>query len=469
MGQTFLSVGIDIGTTTTQIVFSRLTIDQQIQNSGKASISDRQIIYRSAIYYTPLSSPSKVDTHAIANIIKAEYKLAGFSPSDINSGAVIITGETARKENALAISNSLSLAAGKFVVATAGPELEAILSGQGAGAALLSEKTTDKVINFDIGGGTTNASVFFDGQAEETPFALDIGGRLIKFSLERTITYISPRLVSLINALNIPLYIGYRCKLTDLHILCRQLAAILLDYSNGGNGGIYGNALLITAAPPNQHYHTIMFSGGVAEYIYHPVPTISWKSILKFQDIGVILGKCINELFLSSGSKIVQPKETIRATVIGAGIYSMSISGSTVNIDEEILPLRDIPVIRLQNNIFFLPNAWELIAKKLAVYKESSVAIAFAGPKSPSYHELKTIAKCLATAHALTQLESNPLIVVLEHDFAKALGQTLRPLFPLEKKIVCIDRIAVQESSYIDVGLPLGNVLPVVIKTLAFH
>jgi ethanolamine utilization protein EutA len=469
MGETFLSVGIDIGTTTTQIVFSRLTIkQQQIQDSGKASISDRQIIYRSAIYYTPLSSPSKVNAEAIANIIKYEYKLAGFSPSDIHSGAVIITGEAARKENALALSSTLSLAAGKFVVATAGPELEAILSGQGAGAANLSEKTTDKVINFDIGGGTTNASVFFDGQAE-TPFALDIGGRLIKLSLNRTITYISPRLRPLINALDIPLYLGYQCKLTDLYKLCRQLAAILLDYSNGSKGGIYGNSLLITAAPPTQHYHKIMFSGGVAEYIYHPIQTISWESILKFQDIGIILGKCINELFLSSGLQIVQPKETIRATVIGAGIYSMSVSGNTVNIDEEILPLRDIPVIRLQENIFYLPNACELIAKKLAVYKESSVAIAFAGPKSPSYNELKAIATCLANADALIQLKTTPLVVVLEHDFAKALGQTLRPLLPSEKRIVCIDRIAVQESSYIDIGRSIGNVLPVVIKTLAFH
>jgi Ethanolamine utilization protein, possible chaperonin protecting lyase from inhibition len=469
MGETFLSVGIDIGTTTTQIVFSRLTIEQQqIQNSGKATISDREIIYRSAIYYTPLSSPSKVNSRAIANIIKAEYKLAGFSPSDIHSGAVIITGETARKENALAISNTLSLAAGKFVVATAGPELEAILSGQGAGAAQMSEKITDKVINFDIGGGTTNVSVFFNGQAE-TPFALDIGGRLIKFSVNRTITYISPRLKPLINALNIPLYIGFQCNLADIYTLCRQLAAILLDYTNGSKGGIYGKDLLITAAPRSQHYHTVMFSGGVAEYIYHPIADISWESILKFQDIGIILGKCINELFLSSGLQILQPKETIRATVIGAGIYSMSISGSTVNIDEEILPLRDIPVIKLQENIFYLPNADKFIAEKLAVYKESSVAIAFAGPKSPSYNELKAIAKCLATADALIHLESNPLIVVLEHDFAKALGQTLRPLLPLKKKVVCIDRIAVKESSYIDIGRPIGNVLPVVIKTLAFH
>jgi len=468
MGQTFLNVGIDIGTTTTKIIFSRLTITEQVHNLEKASITNREVVYSSAIYYTPLNSPSKIDALALSNIIKKEYKLAGFSPSDIHSGAIIITGETARRENASAITNALSLSAGKFVVAAAGPELQAILSGQGAGTALMSEKTTDKVINFDIGGSTTKVSVFFDGQAE-IPFAFDIGGRLIKFSIDRSITYISPRLMPIINALNIPLYLGCHCNLADLYRLCRQLASILLDYSSGGDGGIYGKTLLITDAPLSQQYRTIMFSGGVAEYIYNPVAEISWRNILKFYDIGIILGKCINELFMSSTFTIIKPKETIKATVIGAGIYSMSISGNTVNIDEEVLPLRNIPVINLPGNVFSLPNASAFIAAKMAVYKDSLVAIAFAGPKSPSYKELKIIAKCLADAYHLTKLNKQPIIIVLEHDFAKALGQTLRSLFPIDKKIVCIDKIIVQKNSYIDIGRPMENILPVIIKTLNFH
>lgn len=468
MEKDFLSVGIDIGTTTTQIIFSRLMVKPQTYNSSQGTISNRQILYRSNIHFTPLSSETEINAAKVAEIVQKEYSLAGFQPEDIDSGAVIITGETARKENAAAISEALSLASGKFVVATAGPELEAVLAGQGAGAAALSKKNTGKVINFDIGGGTTNASVFFDGQSE-TPFALDIGGRLIRFTDNYLIEYISPRLQPIIKDLKLPLAVGWPFQISDVHLLCLKLAEILLDYCCSGNGGAFAPSLLISPPPPQQSYDVIMFSGGVAEYIYNPSCSTSSADLLKYHDIGIILGGCINELFTSSALKITPPAEKIRATVIGAGIYSMSISGSTVYADEEILPLRNIPVINLPENIFAAADPAKLITEKLLLYKGSLSALAFSGPQSPTYQELKLIAAAIATAYSSTDPSTQPLIIVLEHDFAKALGQSLRALCSKQRKIICVDRITTQHNSYIDIGKPLGIFLPVVIKTLAFH
>lgn len=466
MEKDFLSVGIDIGTTTTQVIFSRLTIKPRTYSSSQGIISSRQILYRSNIHFTPLSSDTEINATKVAEIIQAEYCLAGLQPEDIDSGAVIITGETARKENAAAISEVLSLNAGKFVVATAGPELEAKLAGQGAGAAALSKENTGKVINFDIGGGTTNASVFFDGQSE-TPFALDIGGRLVRFTDTQHIEYISPRLQSIIKDLQLPLKVGQLFQLDVINILCRKLASILLDYCQGGDGGAAARSLLITTAPPVQQYTLVTFSGGVAEYIYKPSLSTDGAALLRYHDIGIILGRCINELFMSSALKVVLPKETIRATVIGAGVYSISLSGSTVYADDAILPLRNIPVISLPENIFTDIASAQLIAEQLMIYRHTPAALAFSGPQSPSYQQLRLIGAIIAAASNFAPTQ--PIIVILEHDFAKALGQSLRSLCGSQRKIICLDRIIVHQNSYIDIGQPLGSFLPVVIKTLAFQ
>ena len=181
MDETILSAGIDVGTSTTQIIFSRMTI----QNTGgfgsvpKIEIVDKEIIYESEIYFTPLLSENEIDGDKVSDIVMSEYKKANLTPDMLTTGAVIITGESSRKSNARSVTEALSETAGNFVVATAGPDLESVLAGKGSGAARLSEETGKTVANFDIGGGTTNICLFRDGAAIDTA-CLDIGGRLIK-------------------------------------------------------------------------------------------------------------------------------------------------------------------------------------------------------------------------------------------------------------------------------------------------
>lgn len=170
MHEVILSVGIDIGTSTTQLIFSRLTIENQASSYTvpRINIVDKEVIYRSRIYFTPLRSPTEIDAEAVKKIVRSEYRAAGITPEELKTGAVIITGETARKENANEVLSALSDLAGDFVVATAGPDLESVLSGRGAGADVLSKEKHTTVANLDIGGGTTNIALYEKGTLRGT-------------------------------------------------------------------------------------------------------------------------------------------------------------------------------------------------------------------------------------------------------------------------------------------------------------
>ena len=193
MDETILSVGIDIGTSTTQLIISRLTLVNQAApfTVPRIAITDKEILYRSKIYFTPLRSDTVIDTEKVREIVDAEYRASGFERSQIQTGAVIITGETARKEIAREVLQALSGYAGDFVVATAGPDLESILAARGAGADQYSKEHHCSVLHFDIGGGTSNMSLFDHGELIATG-CLNVGGRLLKFDASGRLTYCSP-------------------------------------------------------------------------------------------------------------------------------------------------------------------------------------------------------------------------------------------------------------------------------------
>jgi len=229
MEEEVLSVGIDIGTSTTQLVFSKLYIKNEasVASVPKINIVGKEIIYRSDIYFTPLISNTEIDADNIKKIIENEYAKAGINYGEIQTGAVIITGETARKENASQILHLLSNIAGNFVVATAGPALESIIAGKGTGAEQLSKVNFKTVANLDIGGGTTNIAIFKDGNVIDTA-CLDVGGRLIKFK-EKTnkIIYISKKIKYLIEQEGISLKEGMFADASELDKLMKRTTSII--------------------------------------------------------------------------------------------------------------------------------------------------------------------------------------------------------------------------------------------------
>ncbi len=293
MTETILSVGIDVGTSTTEVVFSRLTIENLAGafSVPRIQIVDKEVIHRSQVYLTPLASAELVDVAALKQIVASEYTKAGITPDQVSTGAAIITGETARKENAAQVLAALSEMAGDFVVATAGPELESVLAARGTGIDTYSTMTSDVVANLDIGGGTTNIAVYRRGTLLGTS-CLDIGGRLVKVTDGR-ISYIFRSVARLAADAGIPIAVGDAADVGRLstlaRVMARQLAMAvhLVEPDETLHGSMYTNDG--RRLPPNVSPTELSFSGGVADLI----DSSRDLDPFRYGDIGILLGWAI--------------------------------------------------------------------------------------------------------------------------------------------------------------------------------
>lgn len=472
-----LSVGIDVGTSTTQVVFSKLQMD----NAGgyfsvpRVAIVDKKVVYKSEVYMTPLKTDVLIDTEALRDIVAAEFRKAGYRPEDTDSGAVIITGESARKENSDAVLKSLSDFAGDFVVSAAGPDMESLIAGKGSGAWQYSMDHHCRVANLDIGGGTTNVVLFEDGE----PLArgcLDIGGRLICMNPQGIITKVSPAAAVMAQAAGVSVSVGDRCDELKLTAVTRQMAAALNAYLGVGTKDI--DAILRQIKTPGssdfpvpEKVQAVFFSGGVADLIYHESAD-TWA----YGDIGVLLGRAIRESRLFTDFQKMEPGETIRATVVGAGTYTTTISGSTITYSDDIFPLKNIPVIKLDEELQEACFAGETepvirrIQWVLGQNDEEHFILAMPGKRNPGYTEMKRAAASIRQIMDRVQPPGEPILLVIESDIAKAMGQMIRQQPDLKRQVVAIDSIHVEDGEYVDMGKPMmnGMVIPVVVKTLIF-
>ena len=443
MSEVLKSIGLDVGTTSTQLVVSALTIENRASGFSvpEMDITRREVLYRSPVYFTPLLSGDLVDGSGIREIVEKEYEAAGIRREDVDTGAVIITGETSRKENARTVLEALSDFAGDFVVATAGPDLESVLAAKGAGAVAYSADTGKTVLHMDIGGGTSNLALIREGKVVRTG-CLNVGGRLIRYDEAGKITYISPVLTGLAE-----LKVGDFAEERDLFPVAKLLAAALETAAGRSLQPIPAKLFTVEAEnrwDPMEETVIVSFSGGVADCIEKEQ---NWRS---FGDLGVLLGRAIRESRLCTGDYRLG-METIRATVIGAGCHSAQLSGSTVYYQNVQFPLKNLPVVNIQD------------PKELETWPEELSVIAWPGIQSPEYGQIKKMAKDIA-ANA-----KGPLLLCLEADMAKALGQALALELPGEAAILCIDRVRLTEGSYLDIGFPTGGALPVVVKTLVLR
>lgn len=439
MGEVLLSVGVDVGTTTTQLIVSRLQVENRAAafSVPEMVVARRQVVYRSPVHFTPLLGKDRVDGEKIRQLVAQEYEKAGIRREMVDTGAVIITGETSRKENAAAVLEALSGFAGEFVVATAGPDLESVLAARGAGAVDFSAESGKGVLHMDIGGGTSNLALMEDGKIRKTG-CLNVGGRLVKWGNEGLVSYVSPVLDGLCD-----LKVGDRVSRDRVEPVAEMLTQALemaaglrpvtplLDRLWTAEAGP-----IWSSAPENV---TLSFSGGVADCIEKRYP---WD---EFGDIGPVLGEKIRASRLCAG-EFRLGQETIRATVIGAGCHSMQLSGSTVFWQNIAFPMKNLPVVEELSRLAHL---------------DGPGVLALPGKKTVHYGEVVRLAEEIAAAWP-----EQPVLVAPEADMAKALGHALALRLGSRRPILCIDRVRLQEGDYLDVAAPVGPAMPVVVKTL---
>ncbi len=474
-----LSVGIDVGTTTTQVVFSRLEMRDTSRPGGipRIQVTDREIVYQSAIRFTPLLGPDEIDAEQLVRMVQEEYRNAAVTPDRIETGAVIITGEIARAKNAEIMLEKLSAFAGDFVVTVAGPNVEAQIAARGSGAAAYSGRHYTQVTNIDIGGGTANAAVFRAGTHIGSS-GLAVGGRQIQIEpTSGLVRAIAPPGRKIVEALGLGLREGAPAEFDALQRFCSCMADLTVDLALGRVSEL-GKALQLT--PPLQEAEqsrVLFFSGGVAAYYYRPVPVSSLSEVVLHEDLGPLYAQQLRLHSGLRGFRIEEPTETLRATVLGAAGQTVTLSGSTIWADAAILPLRNFAVIdpqiahdRLTEPGYLGARFLDAVRRWDVTREHTGFALVLDLPSDLNYHTLLTVVEALVEFATPEVLSGHPLVLILEHDYAQVIGQTLTGRRP-DLQVISIDQVGLGEGDFIDIGVPIlgGRVVPLSIKTLIFY
>jgi ethanolamine utilization protein EutA len=464
-----LTVGIDIGSSTSHLLFAKVVLRRRTTDlSSKFEVVDRQVVWTSPIIHTPFRADGLIDAHELTHFIGDSYRAAGLTASDVDSGAVILTGEAIKRPNARAIDDIFASQSGKFVCATAGHELESLLAAHGSGATRLSRQRGAAGLHVDIGGGTTKLSLIDHGEVLDVA-AFAVGGRLLAQDADRAWTRIddSARLVAA--DLGIDLTPETASDPEVRRTICRRLAQVAVDEVLGAPVDALGTSLELTRRLERSVTPTYLtFSGGVSEYIFGTdVP-----------DYGDIAPELAHEIVHQLADRVRIPAidagQRIRATVIGASQYTVQVSGKTIHVsDPSVLPVHNLPVVHLglvdgaEVDRAQVAKAIRRGAELRGADLDAAVAIALQWTGLPSYDALEELALGIAEGAGPSE---QPLALVIDGDIGQLAGRLLTVDLGLDRRVTSVDGVALSDLDFIDIGelLTPPGVLPVVIKSLLF-
>ncbi|MBI4493436.1 MAG: ethanolamine ammonia-lyase reactivating factor EutA [Chloroflexi bacterium] len=465
------SVGIDIGSSTSHLVFSHLTLRRKGSDlSAQFEVAERGVLYRSPILLTPYVSGTLIDTERLRDFIHAAYREAGFSADDVDTGAVVITGEALKKENARPILEFFAQDSGKFICASAGPNHEALLAAHGSGAVALSRNQRATVLNVDLGGGTAKLSLIRNGQVAQTA-AVELGARLIAFDRDGFATRVENPARRMARALGYDFAVGRPVAAAQQRALVDLMVDLLFEIIDTGPSPLAGELLL---TPPLRDYRgldqvdCLVFSGGVSEYVYG-------RERASYGDLGPLFGQRVHARLCQRSKEhlLREPSEGIRATVIGAGEYTVQASGNTSYISSErVLPVFGLKVVKAVVEDGHAAEA-ELRAALARFDLErftSGLALALSLAEPLSYRSLRRVAEGIAALVQQSDSSTAPLFLLLDADVARSLGGILKEELDLPRELVALDGIEVGDLDYVDIGCPMGvsESLPVTVKSLMF-
>jgi len=469
------SVGIDIGSAGTQLIFSRIHLRRLGEDlSSRYAVVSRETLFQSPVALTPYRDEERIDEKALADIIDDAYAQAGLHPDQIDSGVVILTGEALRRENAQAISELLAENGGEFVCTAAGHHLEAMLAAYGSGAARVAHDAGKRILNVDIGGGTTKLAVVEGGRIAAMA-AVHIGGRLQVVDAAGHIVRLDPAGRYHAGEAGFSWKVGDRVTRAEMARVADWMAEALI-------------AAIVKRPMPHAIEHLyltdpiadygrvdgVMFSGGVAEYVYD-------RESRDFGDMGKLLGSALARR-LKEGAlpwPLLPPGECIRATAFGASEYSVQLSGNTIYISSpgDLLPRKNLQVLQppyICGEDIAPAELARVIQRHCIAFDleegATEVALAFRWAGAPSYPRIAAFARGIAAGLPRTIASGKPLYLVLDGDIAQTLGAILREELKLPNEILVIDGVTLWDLDYIDLGrirLP-SHTVPVTIKSLVF-
>jgi ethanolamine utilization protein EutA len=463
------SVGVDIGSSTSHLLFSRLELERQ--DNRYVTVS-RTVLHESDILFTPYVDATTIDGAALGQFIHTQYEAAGLRREDVDTGALILTGVALLRQNARAIADLFAAEAGKFVAVSAGDNLEATMAAHGSGAAERSAGADRTILNVDVGGGTTKLAVCQAGRVGELA-AIDVGARLVVVDEGGTITRLEPAGHTIGRAVGLDLRLGDRVAPDALRAMAVYMADAVIQAIPGDGRAGPPEALRRT---PALNYRGpldgVTFSGGVSEFVYG-------RQGSGFGDLGDLLAAALRERIEGAGLALLEPAAGIRATVIGASQYTIQVSGSTIFVSPlEVLPLRNVPVVApafpLDQTEFGADAVRDAIQVALRRFDladaDSPVALAFSWQGSATYRRLHAFCEGVVTGLQQSVRRGLPLVLVCDGDIGGLLGLHFRDDMGLALPVVSIDGIDLREFDYVDIGnmIPTSGAVPVVIKSLIF-
>ncbi len=462
------SVGVDIGSSTSHLVFSRLELSQE---GTRYVVKKRIVLSESEILLTPYTDDLTIDMERLERFINEQYERAELKREDVDTGALILTGVAVRRRNSRAIAELFAEEAGRFVSVTAGDGLETTMAAHGSGAVARSGREEGVVLNIDVGGGTSKIAVCAGGRVREVT-AIDVGARLLAMDGANTVVRIEEAGRRHGGKVGVELELGQPMNEQILEAIASEMADRLFEVVNQQE--LTGETRELLRLPPLSYrgkLDAVTFSGGVSEFIYGHAEN-------GYGDMGAILGREIRRRVEGLGVPILEPAARIRATVIGASQYTIQVSGSTIFISPpDAVPVRNVPVVRIDFEwgddidpaqvIGAIDNALRRLDLQDG---RQPVALAFHWEGSATFARLQGF--CGAVAKGLKPIldKGHPLLLVNDGDIGGILGLHFKEEMKLDKPIISVDGIALQEFDYIDVGalIPSSGAVPVVIKSLVF-
>jgi ethanolamine utilization protein EutA (predicted chaperonin) len=464
-----LSVGVDIGSSTSHLVFSRIVLERL---DSRYVVTERETFYQSDILLTPYASEDEIDADTLGAFFEKQYENALVDPDEIDAGALILTGVAVRRSNARRIGELFARQAGKLVAVSAGDNLETVMAAYGSGAVARSIRDNGAVMNVDVGGGTSKIAVCRDG-AVVALTAVDVGARLVCTDEGGRVTRLEEAGRRFGEDIGLKLEIGAHISDAQRQQLASRMADSLFEAMKGGTPGIGTTGLLrLDPLAFGGRFEAVTFSGGVSEYVY------GWESG-NFGDLGALLAAEIRNRVVAAGTRLEPPTQGIRATVIGASQYTTQVSGSTIFVSPlDVLPLRNVPVIApdfaLDGETIEDTAVASAIGKALRhldlTDSETPVAIFVPWKGSATFQRLDAF--CRGVAAGLKDLLARGLPVVLagDGDVGGLMGIHFREEMRLANPVISIDGLELKAFDFIDIGemLESSGAVPVVIKSLIF-